>query len=397
MKKYLSIIAAILLLTNISSASTNNIKSKLNNAASEYIENRFMNGVYRIEDGKSVLLKGANGHASIEEKRNLIENEIMPIASATKTFTAVCILKLQERGLLNVHDKISKHLGKDSDIWKDGKMPAWADVLTIHNLLTHRSGLAEYFFKAKLDEKKLHNEINKDIANYAAGKELSMTPGQKHDYNNTNFVLLGLIIEKVSGSSLNDFYVNNIFKPLNLKNTRLIGKDEAIKGQKDPASEPAPWRYFITPAGTKQPMINPAKAPILMFPFADGGIASTTEDLIKWLKALHGGKVLSKASYKQMTTGYYDVPSKTGVSSKMGYGVYISTLENGNKVYHHAGNAMAIRSESGYIPAKNLYYAVLSNMMVYIPKEQKHALDINAPENKLDIIHFIKHLHNAIK
>jgi hypothetical protein len=80
----------------------------------------------------------------------------------------------------------------------------------------------------------------------------------------------------------------------------------------------------------------------------------------------------------------------------MGYGLYISELANGDVLYQHAGKAVAIRSESGCIPKKDLCFAVLSNVMDYIPKEMEGKIDIRRPENQLDIQHYLAHIFKAI-
>lgn len=357
MRKYYLLILAVIFNASISFANSD-IREKVKAASSDYLSNRFMNGSYMFVDENGVIEKGAKGIYSIESDKVLEPDQQMPIASATKTMTAASILKLQERGLLNVNDTIAKHLDAKSEIWTDGKIPSWAEEVTIHNMLTHRSGLPEYFLGAKLDVSVPLREINKQIANFAAGQELSFKPGEKHDYNNTNYILLGLIIETVSGEEAGDFFEKELFAPLGMKNTKLLGLEETLQHQKDPESTFIPTRYFITPTGG-EPQFNIAKHPFTMTPFTDGGVVSTTADLITWHKALHAGKVLSKESYKQMTTGYYDVPSSTGVKSKIGYGMYVTQLENGDELYHHAGNALAIRSESGCILKKKLCYAVL--------------------------------------
>lgn len=395
MKKNYLILLAIILNSTISYGD-HHLRDKVGAASSEYLANRFMNGAYMFCDDDGVIEEGAKGVYSLESNKKLDPSQQMPIASATKTMTAAGIMKLRDRGLLNVHDSIAKHLTVKSGIWQDGKIPVWANEVKIHNLLTHRSGLSEYFMEAKLDITKPHAEINKDIANFAANKELSCFPGKKYNYNNTNFVILGLIIEQVSGKELGDFYNEEFFIPLGMKNTKLITLDEALRYQQDPKAINFPTRYFVTPTGA-DPQFNEVKSEFIMTPFADGGVASTTSDLILWNKALHTGKVISEDSYKLMIERHYEVQGRVGVKNYVGYGLYISELDGGDIVYHHSGNALAIRSESGYIPAKNLYYAVLSNVMNYIPKELKGEIDMNKVDNQLDIHYFTQHIFKAIR
>jgi hypothetical protein len=160
----------------------------------------------------------------------------------------------------------------------------------------------------KLDITKAHAEINKDIANFAASKELTFEPGSEHNYCNTNYVLLGLIIETVSAKNLADFYTEEFFKPLGMKDTKLLTLAEAVKHQVEPGSTSYPIRYFVTPTDKFEPKFNLAKSEFIMVPYADGGVASTTRDLIIWNKALHSGKIISNDSYKLMITKHYQLP-----------------------------------------------------------------------------------------
>jgi CubicO group peptidase (beta-lactamase class C family) len=248
---------------------------------------------------------------------------------------------------------------------------------------------------ADIDLTKPREEIIKGIANFAAGKSLSFEPGAEYQYSNTNYTLLGLIIEKVSATPLEEFYRWELFDPLKMKSTKLLSLPDAIKFQLSPESTEYPVRYFVTPTGGK-PHFTEVKPDYIMVPFADGGVVSTTSDLIKWYKGLHRGKVLSEDSYKLMTKKHYLAPNKVGVTNYTGYGMFISELNNGEVVYHHAGSAIAIRSESGYIPSRQFYYAVISNVMNHIPKEAKDKIDMNLPANQLDIHYFMQAIFNAI-
>jgi CubicO group peptidase (beta-lactamase class C family) len=370
------------------------LRQNIAQVVDEYTANRFLNAVYMLCDDQGVIREGAKGDYEIGV-RKLSKDQVMPIASATKTMTAASILKLQDKKLLDVQDLVIKHLPAGSGVWQDGKLPAWADKLKIHHLLTHTSGLPEYFMELKLDVTKPHQEINKDIINFAASRELAFEPGTEIRYNNTNFVLLGMIIEHVSGKPLGDFYRDELFQPLGMNSTRLGSLEESTGCQKEPESGPFPIRYFVVPTGAS-PQFNKAKADYIMIPFADGGVVSTAADLVKWHQALHTGKVLSEESYKLMTNRHYEVQDKLGVKNYSGYGLYIAELANGDVVYHHAGSALAIRSESGYIPARKLAYAVISNVMNYIPKEKQGTIDMSLPENQLDIHFFVEAILKAI-
>jgi len=398
MRKHIILFLALVLSSSLSFAD-NDLRNKVSQASKDYLSSRFMNGTYMFCDDDGVIEQGAKGWHSFETKKELTSQQAMPIASTTKTMTAAAVLKLRDQGLLDVNDKVAKFLTKESGIWADGLVPGWADKITIHNLLTHRSGLTEYFMGTKLDINKTHAEINKDIVNFAASKELVFEPGTKHNYCNTNYVLLGLIIETLSGKSLADFYAEEFFKPLGMKDTKLLTLAEAVKHQVEPGSTNYPIRYFVTPTDVYEPQFNLAKSEFIMVPYADGGVASTTKDLIIWNKALHSGKIISDDSYKLMITRHYQLPDDPtdGIKKYTGYGLIISELEGGNVVYHHAGKALAIRCESGYIPSRNLYFAVLSNVMNYVPKEMQDKVDMKKVENQLDIAYFTRYIFDSIR
>ncbi|MFK7968212.1 MAG: serine hydrolase domain-containing protein [Rickettsiaceae bacterium] len=370
------------------------LQEKLGDTIKDYLSNRFLNATYMFCDDSGALA-GAHGIRSLNDQQLLKENEQMPIASITKSMTAASILKLQDKKLLNVQDLVSKHLTPKSGVCNKNIVPSWADKVTIHHLLTHRSGLPEYFMNMKIDIKKSHAEINKDIANFAAVNTLAFEPGLEYVYNNTNFVLLGLIVEQVSQKPLKEFYKNELFEPLGMKETRLVNLEEAIKMQIDPESSPTPIRYFVTPTGGK-PKFTEAKSEFIMVPFADGRVISTNADLIKWHKALHNGLVLSQESYKLMIHKHYGIADRNGRKTYMGYGLFISELSKDCEMYYHAGNALAISGESGYIPCRKFCYSVLSNVMNYIPKDMVGKIDQTTPENQLDIHFFVESVLNAI-
>lgn len=393
-KKYLLLL--VLTLNATISCADSTIKVNVKKAVNDYVSSHFINGVYMFADDGGMITQGAKGMCSVELNKKLMPNQIMPIASATKPMTAYIILKLNDEKKLNVHDTIATHLDANSGIWENSVVPEWAHKITIHNLLTHRSGLPEYFLAVPIDVTKSYSDIKKDIANFMASKDLSFEPGMQHHYCNTNFIFLGLLIEKLRGEDLAQVFKKEIFDPLGMNNTQLISLELAIKYQKTPEQMTYPIRYFITPNGTKNPVFTVAKAPTMMIPYADGGVISTTEDLIKWHKALHSHKFLSEEAYKLMTTKHYEVKEVDGVKTSVGYGLFITELANGTVIYQHAGSAVAMRCEAGYIPSKNLYFAVISNVMNYIPKEMQDKIDMKHPANQLDIFNFTNYVFNAI-
>lgn len=388
--RYFSLVV-FLLVNCIANLVIADVQERINEAEKEYISNRFLNAVFMFVDDYKPLLTGAKGIFALNGEQ-LKANEMMPIASATKPITAVGILRLQEQKLLNVNDKIYKYI--DVEMWQ-GKVPDWAYKISIHNLLTHSSGIAEYFGFVKLDLNMSRKEARKKILQFVAPKPLEIPIGKKFKYSNTNFVILGMIIEKVSKKDLCDFFQDEFFKPLNMKSTSFASYSEAARIQKNVVSSNYPVRYFITPNYSNKPIFTPVTADFVALPCAHGGIISTPSDLIKWHKALNNGKILSKKSYKLMTTKHLLAKEVDGRKTYIGYGIYLTDLDSKHLMVHFSGKALGIQSEMGYVLPNNLYFAILSNTMVKIAEEEKDKIDMNNPLNQLGIVYFRDAIINA--
>ncbi|XVN41172.1 MAG: serine hydrolase [Rickettsia endosymbiont of Argas persicus] len=385
------LLVTFLFINCISNLVVANIQQKIIEAEKEYISNRFLNAAFMFADDYKSLLTAAKGIFALNGEQ-LKANEVMPIASATKPFTAAGILRLQEQKLLNVNDKIYKYI--DAEMWQ-GKVPDWAHKISIHNLLTHSSGIAEYFSFVKLDLNMSKKEARKKILGFVASKPLEISIGKKFKHSNTNFVILGMIIEKVSKKDLSNFFQDEFFKPLNMKSTSFASYSEAARIQRNVVSSNYPVRYFITPNNSNKPIFTPVTSNFVAVPCADGRIISTPCDLIKWYRALNQGKILSKKSYKLMTTKYFFAKEIDNRKTYMGYGIYLTELDSKHLMIHYTGRALGVQSEVGYILPNNLYFAILSNTMVKIPKEEKDKIDMSNPLNQLGIVYFRDAIINA--
>lgn len=366
----------------------NIVKDIISETVTKYRSDHFLNATYLFADSKNILTKGASGIFKLDGK-NLNDNQEMFIASNTKPFTAAAILKLQDKKMLNVNDLVFTHL---KDVWVN--QPPWAKTLTIHHLLTHTSGIEEYFMRLPIDAKMAHSQINQLIANFASITRLKFEPGKDYYYSSTNYVLLGLIIEKVSKQELGQFFKQELFEPSQMKNSHLATLEEAISVQKHENDE-YPTNYFVIPTGGKA-HFELASINNTVVPYADGGIVSTTDDLVKFHQNLHHGKVLSKDSYQLMTKQYIAVPNDYGKKMYSGYGIYVTSLPNNEIMYQSSGKAVGIRSEVGFVPSKDLYYAVISNTMQIIPDEIKDKIDLKDVHNQLDIFYLKEAVLDAV-
>lgn len=390
--RYFFILISMLLYISTTCA---DIRINIKDAVNQYLATHFLNATFMFANDNEVLNIGAHGIFSLDGTQ-LKVNEKMPIASGTKPITAAGILRLQDQNKLNVHDKVSKYFGPKSNIWRD-KMPDWANDVSIHHLLTHTSGLPEYYMTLTIDANISLHETNRKIVNFAAAGPLRFTPGTEYQYSNTNFIILGLIIEQISSKPLAQFFDDEFFKPLGMKATHLPSYEESLQIQKaDPDRAIYPVRYVAIPTNIK-PQLEPEQFHSIFVPYADGGVFSNTRDMVTWYKALHQGKLLSKKSYKMMTTQYMRVPNKHGLKSYTGYGIFISKFPSGDTMIHHSGGVTGAISESGCIIEKNFYFAILGNVSMKIPNYKDKAIDLNNPANQIDIVYFRNAVLQAVE
>lgn len=226
------------------------------------------------KDGEILLSKGY-GMANYELNVPNAPRTKFQIASVSKTFTAAAIMILQERGQLSVHDS----LGKFIPDYPSG------DKITVHHLLTHTSGIPNVNALPDYNQKSKFPQTLEKIITMFKDKPLNQNPGEGYSYSNSNHNLLAYIIEKVSGISYGKFLKENIFNPINMRDTGHRGNAAAII--RDIASG-------YQPSGS----IGIEKAPFLDWSIktGNGSLYSTVEDLYKWDRALYTEKILKKSS-----------------------------------------------------------------------------------------------------
>lgn len=285
----------------------NDISLKLKEFMSAYSENCSYkySGAILVAKGNELFLNEAYGMANYEENIPNKTDSVFAIGSITKSFTAAAIMKLQEQGLLNVNDPISKYI--------DGNKRG--DDITIHHLLTHTAGLPRDGLFLGKKEVPLDKNVNM-INSYS---KLLFEPGEDWAYSNAGYQLLAAIIEKVSGKSYNDYIKDNIFVPLQMNNT-WGGTDDSYANNQSIG-------YDIT---TKEPV----RLSIYNFSSitGSGNIYSTVEDLYKYERAIQDRSLLSKESINTIFSPHYG-----DWSNGYGYGWEI-TERNGHKKITHGGN-----------------------------------------------------------
>ncbi|HXD33304.1 MAG TPA: serine hydrolase [Pyrinomonadaceae bacterium] len=270
-----------LLLVQIA-AQAQNKAAQIDELISTYNKYGQFNGSALVAENNKVIFKKGYGLANMEWNIPNEPDTKFRLGSITKQFTATAILQLAEQGKIKLDGKLSDYL---PDYRKDtgGK-------ITIHNLLTHTSGVPNYTAQPGFFQGVSRNPyaVTEFVQKYASG-DLEFEPGSKFNYSNSGYFLLGAIIEKVTGKPYEQVLKENIFDPIGMKNTGYDHYDQVIN--KRAAG------YIKTPKGYQNsPYLD------MSIPYAAGSLYSTVEDLYLWDQALNDDKILSAKSKASMFT-----------------------------------------------------------------------------------------------
>jgi D-alanyl-D-alanine carboxypeptidase len=306
------------------------------NLEADSAADRFSGAILVAKDEK-VIFEQAYGMADREKKIPNQLNTQFRIGSMNKMFTAVCILQLVQAGKIQLSDPLGKYL-------TDYANKNLASKVTIHDLLTHTGGTGD-FFGPEFDAHRLELKTLQDYLKLYEKRDVKFEPGSKFEYSNYGFLLLGVIVEKVSGESYYDYVRDNVYKPAGMASTASLPEDQPVPGrsvgymkrgpgQWEPNTDTLPYR------GTSA-----------------GGGYSTVEDLFRFATALQDHKLLDAKYTDLLTTGKVD----TDRGEKYAYG-FFEHEKGGLKCFGHGGGApgmngdLEICSNSGYI------IAVLANL-----------------------------------
>lgn len=317
----LIILCALLLGSAHSTAWALNKGREIDKLLDKYHEYHQFNGAVLVADGGQVILKKGYGYADMElQVRNTPETKFR-IGSITKQFTAVLVLQLIDEGKLGLYDKISDHIREYP--------PAQGRTINVHQLLTHGSGIPNYttlprFMSGAVREPHTPEELMAMFDNL----DLEFEPGTDFRYSNSNYVVLGVMIERITGKPLADVLEERISEPYGLDNT---GYDDGIELLDNAAS------------GYEVRVMDYARARYIDMstPYASGAMYSTAEDLFEWDQVLYGDKLFKQPMYKDLMFTPYN--------EDYGYGWSISNQQIGaterrTKVVQHGGGLFGFSS-----------------------------------------------------
>ncbi len=295
-----------------------------------------------VKDGRLVYKRGF-GMANLDYDVPNTPSTLFNLASASKPFTAFCIALLAQQGKLSLDDDIRKYVPE---------MPKYDETITIRHLLHHTSGIREYQALIFFGGVNVDNALNdKAVLNMLARqKNLSFKPGAKHQYSNSNYHLLGIIVGRVSGKSLRAFAEENIFKPLGMKNTLFF--DNRFEVVKNRASG-----YRVGPDKS-------IRARSSLFDLVGGGgVLTTVEDLYLWDQNFHKPKVGNQELIALLTT-----PGTLNSGEKLDYAFGLWRNEyKGLPVIKHSGNMAGYRAQIVAFPEQKFTVIALCNNMAIFP------------------------------
>ena len=287
-----------------------------------------------VKDGQLAYVK-AYGDAKLEPKTAATAQMRYSIGSISKQFTAVAILLLQEQGKVSLDDKVGKYI---PDLTR-------ANEVTIRQLLSHTSGYQDYWPQDYVMKPMLEPTTAQKIMDTWAKKPLDFEPGTKWQYSNTNYVIAGVIIEKVARLPLLQFLQQKVFSPLGM--TTVADIDQSRLGDTDPIGY---MRFALGP-------LRPAPKEGKGWLFAAGELAMPAQELAKWDISVMDQKLLKPASYVEFGK---DVLLKSGVATQYGLGVSVNS-QGGHRALSHGGEVSGFTAQNIIFPDDRAAVVVLTN------------------------------------
>jgi CubicO group peptidase (beta-lactamase class C family) len=290
----------------------------------------------------NIIVKTSHyGLANIEDSISVDHKTVFSINSMTKAFTGVAIMQLVESGKLNLEDPISKYLDKLPKTWQN---------ITVKQIATHTSGVPDIWESPE----HMFSEDNEILFKKIKESPIVFKPGEKQNYNQTNFILLGLIIEKISGKSFEKFIIDNQFEKTGMKNSIKAGMGDTYSIINHSAR---PYSYFIKGSLTTihQPM------PSYLYPA--GGIYSTATEMAQWVIALQSNQLINAENLKTLWTPLELNTVKKQEANGSLYGTAIGFDTNSrtiNPVIFQSGGA---RNTLYIYPKSNVSVVILTNLV----------------------------------
>jgi CubicO group peptidase (beta-lactamase class C family) len=297
-----------------------------------------------IRNGEIVLAKGY-GLANVEHQVAVKPETIFQSGSMGKQFTATAVMMLMEEGKLSLEDKITKYFPDGPDAWRN---------VTIRHLLTHTSGMTDY--PHDFDMRRDYTED--DLLQRMKTIPLAFQPGEKWSYSNMAYVMLGILIHKVSGKFYGDFLQERVFKPLEMSTAGIISEEDIVPNR-------AAGYRLVNGQLKNQNWVSPS-----LNTTADGALYLTVYDMVKWDAALYTEKLLKRATLEQMWT---PVKLNDGHNQPYGFGWALGDVR-GHRIVEHGGSWQGFKSHIARYVNDKLTIVVFANQARANPAKFTHGV-----------------------
>jgi len=306
-----------------------------------YLEDKFESDApgisVLIAQKNTIVFQQGYGLADLDHKTPIIPQSVFRLGSVSKQFTAISILQLVEKNKLSLDDEIQKFI---PDYPNDGY------GIQIKHLLSHTSGIPDYLQMDHPDPFVLRRDFTpKEIIDFFKEQPLEFDPGTQFSYSNSGYIILGYIIEKISGKSYAQYVNDYLFTPSQMNNSyyetyQTIMPNKA-RGYSKEDNEYINSEFFN-----------------MSIPYAAGALRSTTQDLLKWHMTLRQETIISNEQLQKAITPFQ---LKDGTYAPCGYGWFLNNTIGGYPTIEHSGNISGFQTAAVYIPETDLYIVVLAN------------------------------------
>ncbi len=332
---YFLLIVFIIIGNSLNSVYSQNIKNKIDSLlVNVFKDKNGPGGEFLVAKSGKIIYQKSFGKANIELDVNLTSENVFQIGSMTKQFTAIAVLILEEKGKLNVNDPVSKFIQD----YPQG------DKITLHHLLTHTSGIKDFTKIKSLQEISKKEMTPKMMVDFFKNEPVDFLPGEKFEYINSGYVLLGYIIELTSGQTYEEFIQINIFDKAGMTNS-YYASDRKVIQKRAYGYQKKEYGY------TNKTQIS------FSIPFSSGALMSTVVDMLKWQNALHKNEILNSNTLKKAFTKY---KLNNGQEFSYGYGWHLRDV-NGFTTRQHGGSVFGFKSMGVFLPNEDVYVIGLTN------------------------------------
>ena len=291
-----------------------------------------------IAQGDRVIYRGARGTADLQLAVPLTDQHVFHIASVTKMFTAAMVLKLDQDNRLSLDDPLARY------------MPDFPNAagITIRQLLGHTAGISDRTSPADVQPGFSRRDVDMaTLATEIAKRPPSFAPGTSQAYSNSGYILLGAVIEAVTGTPWHVAIQEELLSPLGIDTTTYGIASSVIPGRVTGYTRDSPNGAY-----RNAPYIS------MTIPASAGALVSTVDDLHRWMRALTAGRVISSASYQQMITPA--APAGITTADRYGFGMN-NWRVRGEQMIGHSGQINGFTSILAYLPAQDITIIALAN------------------------------------